>query len=120
MAQAYLDQLTDLMAELAPCLAATAGLTLRHFFSGAAVYADDRICISFTPAGFALKLPQDLRNELMKEKGAKSLQYFPSAPLKKAYVVLPQRMLDDKEALCFWVDKSIDYVLTLPRPKKKM
>ena len=119
MAQAYLDQLSELMAGLAPCLSTTADLTIRHFFSGAAVYAADRICISFTPAGFALKLPRDLRSELLAEKGVESLQYFPDAPLKKAYVVLPQRMLEETETLCFWVDRSIEYVLTLPRPKKK-
>ena len=117
MAQVYLDQLIELMAEIGPCLSTTADLTAGHFFSGAAVYADGRICISFTSAGLAIKLPQELCDKVM-EKGGKPLQYFPNAPIKKAYVVLPPGMLGDKEALCFWIDKSVEYVLTLPRPKK--
>jgi len=61
MAKEYLDRLNDLMAEIAPDVSTTANLEVKHFFSGAAVYADGRICISLTPAGFALKLPNSLR-----------------------------------------------------------
>ena len=120
MAKEYLDRLSDLMAEVASNLSTTANLKIKHFFSGAAVYADGRICITLTPAGFALKLPAGLRDELMAQEGTKHLQYFPEAPIKKDYVVLPQRMLDDRDTFCFWVDKSIEYVLTLPQPKKKV
>jgi len=120
MTKEYLDRLSDLMAEVASNLSTTANLEIKHFFSGAAVYADGRICISLTPAGFALKLPVGLRDELLTQEGTKNLQYFPKAPIKKDYVVLPRRMLDDKETFCFWVDKSIEYVLTLPQPKKKV
>jgi TfoX/Sxy family transcriptional regulator of competence genes len=120
MAKEYFDRLSDLMAEIASNLSTTANLEVKHFFSGAAVYADGRICISLTPAGFALKLPACLRDELLTQEGTKHLQYFPKAPIKKEYVVLPQRMLDDRDTFCFWVDKSIEYILTLPQPKKKV
>jgi TfoX/Sxy family transcriptional regulator of competence genes len=120
MAKEYLDRLNNLMAEIAPDIPAPASLEVKHFFSGAAVYVDGRICISLTPAGFALKLPQALREELMKEEGTKNLQYFPNAPVKKDYVVLSQGLLDDRDKLCFWVENSIEYVLTLPQPKKKV
>ena len=114
MAKAYYDRLSALMAGIAPNLSVKADLEIKHFFSGAAVYADGRICITLTPAGFGLKLPEDFRDELMKEDGAQHLRYFPKAPIKKAYVVLPERMVEDKEALCFWVENSLNYVLALP------
>lgn len=120
MTKKYLDRLNDLMAEIAPDISTTASLEVNHFFSGAAVYANGRICISLTPAGFALKLPEALRDELMKEEGTKNLQYFPKAPIKKDYVVLSQRQLDDRDRFCFWVENSIEYVLTLPQPEKKV
>jgi TfoX/Sxy family transcriptional regulator of competence genes len=120
MTKKYLDRLNDLMAEIAPDISTTASLEVKHFFNGAAVYADGRICISLTPAGFALKLPEALRDELMKEEGTKNLQYFPKAPIKKDYVVLSQRQLDDRDRFCFWVENSIEYVLTLPQPEKKV
>jgi TfoX/Sxy family transcriptional regulator of competence genes len=117
MAKEYLDRLSDLMTDLGSNVSTTANLKIKHFFSGAAVYADGRICITLTPAGFAIKLPKALRDELMEEEGTKNLQYFSNAPIKKEYVVLPQRMLDDRDTFSFWVEKSIEYVLTLPQPK---
>ncbi|MBE9524661.1 MAG: TfoX/Sxy family protein [Chloroflexi bacterium] len=119
MAKEYLDKLSDLVTEIVSDMSTTVDLEIKHFFSGAAAYADGRICISLTPAGFALKLPDALRNELMREKNAKHLRYFPKSPIKKDYVVLPDKILDDKNMLCYWVEKSIEYVLTLPKPKKK-
>ena len=120
MAKQYLDMLSELMADISSNLSTTANLEIKHFFSGAAVYADGRMCITMTPAGFALKLPAGLRDELLAQEGTKHLQYFPEAPIKKDYVVLPQRMLSDRDTLCFWVDKSIAYVLALPQPKKEV
>ena len=113
MAKEYFDRLNDLMSEIAPDIPTPASLEVKHFFSGAAVYVNGRICITLTPAGFALKLPQSLRDELIKEEGTKNLQYFPKAPIKKDYVVLSQILLDDRDKICFWVEKSMEYVLTL-------
>ncbi len=87
----------------------------KHFFSGAAVYANGRICISLTPVGFALKLPEQSRKALLKQKGAKQLRYFPKGPIKVDYVVLPKDMLNDFMGLGHWVKASIEYALTLPK-----
>jgi TfoX/Sxy family transcriptional regulator of competence genes len=119
MAKMYFNRLTEMLADIAPEISAPANLEIKHFFSGAAVYADGRICITFTPAGLALKLPKALREELLREEGTRQLQYFPNSPVKKDYVVLPERLRDDKGWLCFWVNQSIEYVLTLPRPEDK-
>ncbi len=89
-------------------------LEIKHFFSGAAAYADGRICISLTTVGLAMKLPEDVREMLIAD-GATPLRYFPKAPIKKQYVVLPPHIVEDE--LAVWVRKSIDYVLTLPPPK---
>lgn len=114
MAKAYYERLSALMAGIAPDMSTKANLEVKHFFSGAAVYADGRICISLTPAGLALKLPGGLRSELMQKEGAQHLRYFPNAPIKKDYVILPEWMVEKSESLSFWVDQSINYVLTLP------
>lgn len=94
-------------------------LEYKHFFSGAAVYANGRICISLTPAGFAIKLPEKSREVLLKEKGTKSLRYFPKGPIKKDYVVLSKAMVKDMKLLRSWVKVTIEYALTLPKPAKK-
>ena len=42
--------------------------------------------------------------------GAKPLQYFPKAPVKKGYVVLPQVVIDDAGMLNQWIARSISSV----------
>ena len=118
MAKDYVERLR---ARLAPTIAALpAGVTveIKHFFSGAAAYANDRICISLTGVGLAMKLPEDGRARLLAE-GAQPLRYFPKAPIKKQYVILPDGVADDSEQRRFWARQSIDYALTLPPPKRK-
>ncbi len=72
--------------------------------------------MSLTPVGFAIKLPEESRNNWLKHKGAKHLRYFPKGPVKKDYVVLPKTMLNDVRTLRRLVKVSIEYVLTLPEP----
>jgi len=119
MAREYLEQLSVLIEKATSGQSKGVKLECKHFFSGAAVYADGRICMSLTPVGFAIKLPEESRSVLLKVKGIKPLRYFPKGPVKKEYVVLPKTMLKDTKTLRRWVKKSIEYVLTLPKPVKK-
>ncbi len=119
MATEYLEQLTNLLKKTTPAKNKGVKPECKHFFSGAAVYANGRICISLTPAGFAIKLPEESRNALLKQKGVKRLRYFPNGPIKKDYVVLPKTMLKDLRTLRHWVRISIEYVLMLPEPVRK-
>jgi hypothetical protein len=51
-----------------------------------------------SPKGLALKLPEDTRGTLLSQ-GGKPLRYFPEAPIKKDYVILPPKLAADKRAL---------------------
>lgn len=84
------------------------GIECKHFFSGAAAYVNGQIFMSLTTVGLALKLPERDRDSLMNE-GAKPLKYFPKAPVKKKYVVLPGTLVDDEHALAAWITKSIEF-----------
>ena len=119
MAQENLQQLTALLKLATTGRFTGIKLECKYFFSGAAVYADERICVSLTSVGFAIKLPEASRNALMNDLGAKPLRYFPNGPIKKDYVVLPQEMLKDVRALRRWAKVSIEYVLSLPAPVRK-
>jgi len=117
VAEQYLERLSALIEKAASGKIKNS-LECKHFFSGAAVYAKGRICMSLTPVGFAIKLPEESRNTLSKEQGAKPLRYFPKGPIKKDYVVLPRAVLNDIKALRNWVKVSIEYVVSLPLPAK--
>ena len=119
MAKEYLEKLTEILKRATARRFASVKFECKHFFSGAAVYADGRICISLTPAGFAIKLPEEQRKILLRKRGTKCLRYFPKAPIKKDYVLLPVSMINDTKELRKLVKLTIEYVLTLPKPKKK-
>ena len=80
MSQEYLEQLNALVDRLTPGSLNGVKLECKHFFGGAAAYAKGRICMSWTPVGFAMKLPEASRSTLM-GRGAKHLRYFPKEAL---------------------------------------
>ncbi len=118
MVDSYLNDLETVLTQTAAGLDSKTDIAARHFFSGAAAYADGRIFISLTPAGLALKLSEDDR-AILQGLGARPLQYFPKAPVKKDYLVLPGSITQDSAALAGWVEKSVGFVLTLPKPQPK-
>ena len=116
MVQAYLQKLRSMLDRTA--LAAGPDIECKHFFSGAAAYADGRIFMSLTPAGLALKLPENERNS-MASKGGIPLRYFPNGPIKKDYVVVPEPLAADGSALGPWILSSIEFVKDPPGPSHK-
>src|SRR6266699_4020098 len=109
MAKEYLERLTALMRQASAGYSRKVSLECKHFFSGAAVYANGKICMSLTPAGFAIKLPEKSRRALLRQASAKPLRYFPKGPIKKEYVVLPRTILSDVRAFRRLVRASVEY-----------
>ena len=108
MAEPYLRELQTII-ERASMLHEEAGaISCKHFFSGAAAYVDDHIFMTLTTVGLALKLPEDDRNTLF-DQGAKPLQYFPKAPVKKDYALLQSQLIDDDGVLNDWILRSIKF-----------
>src|SRR5882672_11299435 len=108
MTKEYLERLTALMKRAISGNSKKVSIEYKHFFSGAAVYVNGKICMSLTPVGFAIKLPEKSRSALIKQAGAKPLRYFPKGPIKKEYVVLPKTILNDARAFRRWVRASIE------------
>ena len=110
MVKKYLEQLISMMKSLNIKQFGNI-LEFKHFFSGAAVYSDKKICISLTPVGFAIKLAEFKRNELLKQEGTKQLQYFPKAPIKIEYVVISDEIVNNRDILQDLVNQSIAYAM---------
>ena len=90
MAHPYLKQLQDLVGTVNR---GDIELVCKHFFSGAALYADGKICASLSHAGLAFKLPQQRCKDLIDTRIAVPLCYFEIAPKKANYALFPE--LDD-------------------------
>ena len=102
--------------------AAPADIDLRFkaMFGGIGAYADGRMFLSLSDVGLALKLGEADRAVLLQRKGAKPLQYEPSMPPSKTYVVVPDAMLADRETLRIWISKSAAFVKSQPpKPARK-
>ena len=110
MAEPYLERLIETITNLGINTNEGVALEYKHFFSGAALYANGNICVTLTPAGFGLKLPLESRNQLIGTDDGKELRYFEKAPVKKEYVALTKSVLDDPDRLKYLVQQSIAYV----------
>ena len=109
MAQPWLNELTELAESLTESGIDQGKITCKHFFSGAAAYVDGQIFMSLSPAGLALKLPESDCDVLMAD-GGKPLKYFAKSPVKKGYVVLPDKVTGDNEQLHGWISRSLGHV----------
>ena len=89
----------------------------RPMFGGIGAYADDRMCVSLSDIGLAVKLQGDEHAALLKLKGAKPLQYEPGAPVSKTYIVVPPSVLADPKALGHWL--AVSAAQTAAAPVKK-
>ncbi len=102
MAKAQLETLQALVDRILADQCAAGAIECKHFFSGAAAYIDGHIFMTLTPAGLALKLSEHDRAQLT-ALGAVPLRYFPRAPIKKDYVILPDVVV----SLIFFIFISI-------------
>ncbi len=79
-------------------------------FGAVAGYVEGKLFVSYGSFGLALKLPSEPRRELLAHGGGTPLRYFPKGHVKKEYVVIPLRILEDEQALRGWVRQSVVYV----------
>ena len=90
----------------------------KSMFGGIGVYANDRMCVSLSDIGLAVKLAPAEQEALLKLKGAKRLQYEPAMPPSKTYIVVPEAMLSDRKALGHWLAISAAQAAAVPAKKR--
>ena len=98
------------MSEWRPSKPRGVRLACKHFFAGAALYADGKIVASLTPKGLALKLPEAERLDLFRERRARRLRYFAKGPVKKDYAVLSRTLASDPGEVRKLLRSSIRFV----------
>lgn len=109
MAEPYRERLATMLREARPSKGPGVRLECKHFFSGAALYANGTICASLTPVGFAAKLSEETRPALLRERRAKPLRYFRKGPIKKEYVLLSPATASEPSAILALLRESIRY-----------
>jgi TfoX/Sxy family transcriptional regulator of competence genes len=114
MAEPYLTRLTQLARDIGPLRVNAGPLETRHFFSGAALYANGKIVATLSPAGFAVKLPTDQKGRLIEEGRGAEFRFFPGGPVKRDYVSLSESTVADPESLRELIEAGVDYVRQAP------
>ena len=108
MSKHYVDKLTGLISTLDFGAELGAELTVKHYFNGAAVYADKTICASWSPVGLAFKLAPAEVTELIASGQAKPLKYFAKGRIKKGYALFDEPQSKQKSALKAYFLKAAD------------
>ncbi|UCG26167.1 MAG: TfoX/Sxy family protein [Chloroflexota bacterium] len=111
MAEPYLERLRQLIGQLELPGARDTTLEPKHFFSGAALYANGKICALFSPTGFALKLPAAMRQTLIEAGKGGDFRFFDEGPVKRDYVALAEVVQRDDEALRELINASVYYIV---------
>ena len=114
MAKPYFKHLSRLVERLEPIPLENVMLETKHFFSGAALYANGKICASLSPAGFAVKLPEVIRQGLISEGIADEFRFFEKGPIKREYAVLSEVIIQDEKALRKLIEIGAQYVVGGP------
>jgi TfoX/Sxy family transcriptional regulator of competence genes len=111
MTEPYLERLSQIVDRLMLDSAERVTLEIKHFFSGAALYANGKICGSLSPAGFALKLPARVGQTLIDEGKGREFRYFAKGPIKREYVALSESIIQDEGKLAKLIEMSVSYAI---------
>ncbi|MEI9994135.1 MAG: TfoX/Sxy family protein [Rhizomicrobium sp.] len=104
----------DLQKAMEAAMPAGIDWRFRPMFGGIGVYANDRMCVSLSDIGVAVKLPPREQETLLALEGARRLQYEPAMPPSKTYIVVPDAMLSDRKTLGHWLAVSASHAAAAP------
>ena len=111
MAKEYLEKLSQLISDLGIEDEVAVQLETRHFFSGAALYANEIICVSWQPGGLAFKLSESELAKLITSGKAKPLKYFEKGYIKKGYAMFENPEAAKKSKWKIYFIKAIKQTL---------
>ena len=89
----------------------------RKMFGYPAAFVNGNLFMSLFQDDMILRLPEGLREELLKVDGAKIFSPMPGRPMRE-YVAVPQRVMENKKELASWVSRALGYGESL-KPKSR-
>lgn len=107
------QELIDLFARVMPGPPATQ----RKVFGYPAGFVNGNMFMGLFADEIILRLPEDLREEMIGVHGAKIFEPMPGRPMKE-YVALPRSIRNDRKELAAWVSRALEYGESL-KPKSK-
>src|SRR5512138_3098175 len=84
-------------------------IELRKMFGYPAGFISGQMCISLFQSNMIIRLKQSDRAKFIETYKTKLFEPMPNRPMKE-YVVVPTDLIDKKQELKKWINKSIEYV----------
>lgn len=112
MATIYLEKLNHLLSAFELNNALSTNLETKHFFSGAALYANNTICVSWSPGGLAFKLSDSDVESLISSGKAKPLKYFDKGHVKAGYAMFENPEKSKNSRWKGYFEKAIHLAVT--------
>ena len=94
-------------------------LAFKPMFGGILAYFEGKPLASLSNVGLALKLAGPDHAAFSTLPGAKALKYEPDAPPSKSYVVAPEAMLEDPDALRPWIVRGAQGLKNIVKKPRK-
>ena len=89
----------------------------RKMFGYPAAFVNGNLFMSLFQDDLILRLPEGLREELLKVDGAKIFSPMPGRPMRE-YVAVPPRIMANQKELASWVLRALEYGESL-KPKSQ-
>jgi TfoX/Sxy family transcriptional regulator of competence genes len=90
----------------------------RQMFGYPCAFANGQMVTGLFAASWMIRLPDDDREQMLQNEGARPFEPMPGRPMRE-YVVVPPSMVANADSLRPWIERSLAYVATLPpKPPK--
>ena len=110
MAKVYYEKLSNTLTELDIQKEVVKPMEVKYFFSGAALYVNQSICVTWSPVGLAFKLPEKEADKLISSGKALPLKYFLKSHVKKGYALFENPDNENLQQLRKFFLKAIEQV----------
>jgi TfoX/Sxy family transcriptional regulator of competence genes len=102
----------ELVERFAEVMAAVPDAQLRKMFGYPAAFANGYMFTGLHEDRWVIRLPDEARSELA-AIGATPFEPMPGRPMR-GFVVLPEALVADRDALVPWLNQALAHVLSLP------
>lgn len=90
----------------------------RQVFGYPAGFVNGNMFTHLFQESFVVRLPDDAREELLRQPGASPFEPMPGRPMRE-YAVLPPETAMDAQAAGAWVRRAYEHVAAMPPKEKK-
>jgi TfoX/Sxy family transcriptional regulator of competence genes len=102
----------ELVERFAEVMVAVPDAQLRKMFGYPAAFANGYMFTGLHEDRWVIRLPDEARSKLA-AMGATPFEPTPGRPMR-GYVVVPEALVADRDALVPWLNKALAHVLSLP------